>query len=680
MLEIGIDIGGTFTDVVCLVDSGDLFTVKTPSTPDVVGGVIAGVDAVLERAGRDRGEAAVHVHGTTVATNAILEGAGAVTALLTTAGHEDALEIGRQKRSRMYDLFLDPETPGFLAPRRRRIGITERVGGDGEVVTPLDEAQLADAVDDLVERHGVESIAICYLNSYLNPAHEQRSREIVAERYSGLAVSISAEVNPVFREYERTCATVFDAYVRPIVERYLRQLGKELGEADGALRLMQSRGAITSASLAAKQPVTMVLSGPAAGVVGARFAAAATGRGNLITMDTGGTSTDVSLVRDGAIELTKDGKLKGYPLRLPMVDINAVGSGGGSIAWLDEGGGLHVGPQSAGAVPGPACYGRGGTEPTATDASVVLGYINPDFFVGGGFRLDADAARWAVAGLAEKLGLDTAAAALGIHRILNVQMAEAIKLVTVKRGYDPRRFSLVAFGGAGAIHAAAVARQLEIGEVVVPRNPGTLSAFGLIVSDVEYDNVVAFHGHADAADADAMESIYRQLEDEGRARLSEEGLPDIPIEALRAADMRYVGQSYELEIPVGAEVNAESLAAAGAAFHQRHEEVFGHADATRPVEFVNLRTVCRQQLPKPDFADVAAGASGAATPIAHRLCHFEAGAFETPIYRESEIGAGKELAGPCIVEAPDTTVVVHPGQTLTRDARGNLIVRVSGSA
>ncbi len=675
MLEIGIDIGGTFTDVVCLVEGESLFTVKTPSTPDVVGGVIAGVDRVLKLAGYDHGAVSVHVHGTTVATNAILEGAGAVTGLLTTAGHEDALEIGRQKRSRMYDLFLDPETPGFLAPRWRRIGIAERIGGSGEVVAPLDEAQLADAVDDLVERQGVESIAICYLNSYLNPDHERRSREIIAARHPGLAVSISAEVNPVFREYERTCATVFDAYVRPIVERYLRQLGAELGEADGGLRLMQSRGAITSASLAAKQPVTMVLSGPAAGVVGAQFAAGAAGRDNLITMDTGGTSTDVSLVRDGAVELTKDGKLKGYPLRLPMVDINAIGSGGGSIAWLDEGGGLHVGPQSAGAVPGPACYGRGGTEPTATDASVVLGYINPDFFVGGGFRLDAEAARRAVADLAARLGFDPAEAALGTHRILNAQMAEAIKLVTVKRGYDPRRFSLVAFGGAGAIHAAAVARQLDIAEVVVPRNPGTLSAFGLIVADMEYDTVAAFHREAGSADIDAMEAAYRRLEEEGRKRLTDEGLPGIPIETLRAADMRYVGQSYELEVPVAGSATAEAIAEAVAAFHRRHEEVFGHADTTRPVEFVNLRAVARQQLPKPNVADVDLGGSGEAGPVAHRLCHFEGGAVETPIYRETGIGTEEAIPGPCIVEAPDTTVVVHPGQTLSRDTFGNLIVR-----
>jgi len=489
MIEIGIDVGGTFTDIVCLAD-GQLYTTKVPSSKDSVSGIAEGIRRVLAMcpASVDTTSPAIQIHGTTVATNAILENTGAVTACLTTEGHEDALEIGRQKRSRLYDPFIDPDTPGYLAPRRLRLGIEGRIDGRGAIVTPLDTAAVERGVAEMKRRFNIESVAICFLNSHANPAHERQAHDVIKHAFPGLAVSLSSSLNPVFREYERTCVTVFDAYVRPIVDRYLTRLSEGLGLGDGGrseLRIMQSRGGITTAKLAAQQPISMVLSGPAGGAVGAKYTAGLSGRRDLVTMDIGGTSCDVSLIRGGAIELTQEGRLRGYPLRYPMVDITTIGSGGGSVAWVDAAGGLHVGPRSAGAYPGPASYGRGGEEPTVTDASVVLGYMNPAHFAAGTLPLYPELAARAVGKLADKLGLSLEEMAIGIHRIVNAQMVEAIKLITIRRGHDPRKFSMLAFGGAGAIHAGEMARQLQIPEVIVPAHPGTLSAFGMLAADIE---------------------------------------------------------------------------------------------------------------------------------------------------------------------------------------------------
>lgn len=681
MHTIGIDIGGTFTDVVCLREDGQLFHAKAPSTPDVVTGAVDGVALAVAKSGISPARAEIaYIHGTTVATNAVLEGKGAVTAVLTTAGHEDALEIGKQSRSRLYDLTLDAETPVQLIPRRLRAGIRERIDGHGVVVAALDEQQVVDEVARLRQQFGIESVAICFLNSYLNGTHEERAAALIRAAVPELSISCSSRVNPVFREYDRSLATLFDAYVRPIVERYLRQLGARLDvRAETTLHVMQSRGGITSAAIATERPVTMFLSGPAAGVVGARFAGELSGRSDLITFDAGGTSTDVSLVTGGAVAHTAEGTVVRWPLRIPMVDITTVGAGGGSIAWLDEGGGLHVGPRSAGSVPGPACYGRGGTEPTATDASVVLGYINPEYFAEGTFRLHPDRAHAVIEALGRRLGLSKTELALGMHRILNSQIAEAIKVITVKRGVDPRKFVLVAFGGAGAIHAGAVARELELGEVMVPRHPGTLCAFGLLVSDFELDGVRAVLGDARRADPEHVDGQYRALEQRGAAAVARDGLTGQPIAQRRTADMRYRGQAYEIEVPVATPVTRKALDDAVTAFHARHDAVYGHSDDSRVVDLVNLRTVTFQMLARPPAASVigALRQRGAPYgPAARRgMVVPGADAVEAPIYRRSDLPEAARVDGPAIVEQEDSTILVLPGQRGYVDGAANFFIR-----
>ena len=449
-LRIGVDIGGTFTDVIGR--RGDrVWTAKVPSSPgDLAAGVLAGVETVLALSGEAPEDVDRFVHGTTIATNAILEEKGARIGLLMTEGFEDVLEIGRQKRSRMYDLFMAPETPVFLAPGRRRAGIAERIGPDGSVVVPLDEAGVRATVARLVEEEGIEAVAVCYLFSFRNPAHERRTADIIARDFPGLAVSISSEVDPVFREYERTCVTAFDAYVRPVVNGYLDGLDVALRRRGvlAPLLIMQSRGGAASAHRTVARPVTTLLSGPAAGALGGRSAGERSGRRELITLDIGGTSSDVALARGGASLVSREGRIRGYPLRVPMVDVHTIGAGGGSIARLDDAGVLKVGPESAGADPGPACYGRGGIAPTVTDASLVLGYLDPARFAGG-IRPRIDAAERAVGALAEAMRCSLAEAAFGIHTVCNAAMAEAVRMLTVKRGHDPRDFALVLLGGAG---------------------------------------------------------------------------------------------------------------------------------------------------------------------------------------------------------------------------------------
>jgi N-methylhydantoinase A len=625
----------------------------------------------------------VHIHGTTVATNAILEGKGAVTACLTTVGHEDALEIGRQKRSRMYDLNLDPETPGFLVPRYLRAGIPERIDGQGKIILPLDEDAVRRAVNHFKEHHNVQSIAVCYLNSYRNPTHEKKTLELIKALFPNLAVSLSSEINPVFREYERTCVTVFDAYIRPVVEDYIAKLGARLAsgpvEQSRDLRIMQSRGGITTAKIAASQPICMILSGPAGGVVGAKYSASLSNRHDLITMDIGGTSCDVSLVQAGKVELTKDGRVRGYPLRFPMVDITTIGSGGGSIAWIDSAGGLHVGPQSAGSTPGPACYGNGGLEPTATDASVLLGYMNPASFAAGTLPLYPDNASAVIQQLADRMMLSREEMALGIHRILNAQMVEAIKLITVRRGYDPRKFSLVAFGGAGAIHAGEVARQLGIREVIVPANPGTLSAYGMLAADIEVDGVASYLNRTSKIDPKELDRRFSELSQTGHRRLLADGVPGEPISERRLVDMRYRGQSYELEIPFPVLTgNVEhSLSLAVGAFHLQHEQVYGHANPTREVELVSIRVVHYQNLGRPKVSKPSEANPKQESLLSRRAYFYKVGWQDTPVVLRHSLVPGERLTGPAIIEQHDTTIVVYPGQYAVVDAAGNLMIRIT---
>ena len=676
-VEIGVDIGGTFTDVVLLRNHRLLTHTKVPSTPrDPIEGVTRGVVKVLGMAGLAPVDVTRVAHGSTVAINALLERKGALTGILMTSGFEDTLEIGRQKRSRMYDLMLRPETPGFLAPRHRRLGVTERIAADGSIVTPLDEAALRDAVTTLVRDQGVSAIAVCYLFSFRNPIHEQRTRAIIAEIAPDVAVSLSSEVDPTFREYERLVVTTLDAYLQQTIGTYVGRLARSL-RAHGLrseLQVMQSRGGLTRANSVDRHPVAMLLSGLAAGAVGSRFAASEAGKPRAISLDIGGTSCDIALIQAGRPVLTSQRAIAGLPLRAQMVDVSTIGAGGGSIAWIDGAGGLRVGPQSAGAEPGPACYGRGGQAATVTDASLVLGYFNPDGFAGGAMPLDGAAAAAAIDRLGAALGLDRIATASGIHRIINARMADEVRRVAVQRGYDPREFALLPLGGAGPLHAAAIAAELGMTEVIVPAAPGVLSAFGLLVADIEHDQAETFAVRADEVDEAAVHTVLGRLNAVGQMKMLSDLVPVNAIEVEAQADMRYVGQSYELAIDL--DDGTDTVAHAVTAFHDAHERAYGHANRTAPVEFVNLRTVHRHQLTQPDLSSTIRSVE-ASTPGTRRAWFAETGFVAVPVHQRHRLVSGTTIAGPAIIDQLDTTTILYPGQSATIDAAGSLLIKVA---
>lgn len=678
-LEIAIDIGGTFTDVVCLHEHQHLFLAKVPTTPhDLVEGVRQGVTQVLHASGQSASRVERFIHSTTIATNAILEHKGAITGVLMTAGFEDALEIGRQKRSNMYDLFLDPETPAFLAPRRQRIGVRERLDAEGNVLQALDEQQVLEAVTMLRQRYGIQALAVCYLFSFVNPVHEQRTRELITAHFPDVAVSLSSEVDPVFREYERVCVTTFDAYVRPIVAAYMQRLADSLRAMgiSATLQVMQSRGGLTSVHTATARPVTMLLSGPASGVIGGRFAGGQSQVHNLLTLDMGGTSCDVALVKEGKPLIAREGRIARYPLRVPMVDVSTVGAGGGSLAWLDSSGGLRVGPQSAGADPGPACYGRGGAVPTVTDASIVLGYLNPQYFAGGRLTLDAEAAHRVIGTMATRLQMTPPALAAGIHRIINARMADEIRLVSVRRGYDPRQFALLLLGGAGPVHGGRLAAMLSLPTTVVPTAPGVLSAFGLLVASIEHDQSRTFAMPAAAVDLTQMVQILEELDRLGHDKMQRDRVPPPDVQIAHAADLRYIGQSYELEVPLPVPLDTTSVTQAVADFHAIHRQVYGHSRPTHPVEFVNLRSVHSAPLPRPHLAPPPTGGRLEDALKGVRPAYFDEyqAYWDTPVYQRDHLPIGVQFVGPAIVEQPDTTTVVYPGFLCQADAAGNLLL------
>jgi N-methylhydantoinase A len=679
MIDVAVDIGGTFTDVVGW-DGRELHATKVPSTPhDLVEAVRTGVARILEISGYRASDVRRFVHGTTVATNAVLEEKGARIGLLMTKGFEDVLEIGRQKRSSMYDLLIEAETPVFLAPRRMRVGVTERIDSGGTIVIPLEEDEVDRQVARLREAYDIEGVAVCYLFAFRNPIHEQRTQAIIAASFPDLYVSLSSEVDPVFREYERACVTAFDAYVRPVVAAYLDRLVEALRcmGIPAKPQIMQSRGGIASIQGAITRPVTTLLSGPAAGVLGGKAVSADSHLRDVITLDMGGTSCDICLLRDGRLMTSREGRLRGFPLRVPMLDLTTIGAGGGSVAWVDEAGGLGVGPQSAGAQPGPACYGRGGIEPTVTDASLVLGYLNPRR-AAGNLELDRHAAEEAVGKIATSLGMDLVAAAYGIHRVINAKMADGIRMVSVQKGYDPREFALVLLGGAGPIHGGALASVLAIDTLVVPERPGVLSAFGLLVADIEYDTYRTFARHAGEVEVQEMLSVLEELEGIGWAKLKRDGIPPDGVEVRRFADMRYVGQSYELEIPLAQDLRGETVALAVAAFHEYYLRVYGHASMEDDVEFVNLRTVHVAHVAKPRPVDRQRGRSLDRAFLGHRDAYFgdPSRFIETPVYERSVLPHLEDIDGPAIIEQDDTTVVLYPWQTCQVDDTGTMVVRV----
>jgi N-methylhydantoinase A len=679
---IGVDIGGTFTDIVGVdLDSGTLWTHKVPTTPlDHTSGFIDGLQGVLKKMERPVHDIENVIHGTTVGTNAILEKKGAKIGILATEGFEDILYIGRQKRSQMYDLFMDPETPVFLCPRRRVKGIPERMDATGQVLVPLDKESIAQGVKDLVENHGVQSIAVNFLFSFMNSEHEQTAEKIIKQLYPGISVSLSSRVDPQFREYERCCLTAFDAYVRPVVGNYLERLQRRLVEegVHAPLHIMLSQGGIASVKVTIERAVGTLLSGVAAGVIGGKAAGENVGDQNVITLDVGGTSADVSLVTGSKPFIATEGKIGSFPLRQPMVDVNTIGAGGGSIAFVDEAGNLRVGPQSAGSLPGPVCYGRGGVMPTVTDASLVLGYLSSEGLVGGALPLDKELASEAInRHICQPLNLELTKAASGIHRIINAAMADAVRLVSVQRGYDPRKFSLVAFGGAGGIHACSVASQLGIERVIIPEGSGVLAAYGLIVAEIEAQEWKTYRVATKDLTVETLNKVIKSLEAKCMESIENDGSSETDLQREYVAMMRYVGQSYELPVPLSLiEMNGKVIETAIADFHQIHERVYGQNNRNSETELVSLRVTLRHLVTEEDVKSLKMVSSQLNQPIHHRQVYFDecADYVETPVYPKSLLPKEEVIHGPAIIAQVDTTIIVRPNWSVKLTSNDNLIM------
>ena len=655
---VGVDVGGTFTDFVCILTNGHRIAIKEPSTPEEPSqAVLKGLQRLVDDQCLNPASISVFAHGTTVATNAVLERKGARLGLLTTAGFRDTLEVGRQMRHQMYSVQLDPETPIFLAPGRYRKGVGGRIDANGKELKPLDEVGLLEAVDGLVADQ-VEAIAIAFLFSFLNPSHERRAGELIADRWPNLPVSLSSEVDPAFREYERTVVTAFDAYIKPVIDTYLGRLEADLTQAavPAKLQVMQSRGGLSGSAVARARPVRLFLSGPAAGVIGGQREGQEAAISNLITVDIGGTSCDIALISKAKPILRHEGKIDGYAVRVPMVDVNAIGSGGGSIAWIDGGSGLRVGPHSAGSDPGPACYGRGGDDATVTDASLVLGMLDPNYFTGGNLALDPSLARDTIEKkVAAPLSLSIEEAALGIHRVLNAQMAEGIRLVSVRQGYDPRDFTLLALGGAGALHATSLADELSVAQILVPRRPGVLSAAGLLSAPVEHEVSSSFARPLAGIDLKSIMSELASLDRRALALMKFEGVDTDLVEISYAADLCYIGQSYHIEIPFSTDA-ADPLDQLYRDFLVAHERVYGHAVEV-PARIVNLRSVHRIQ---PAELPLDTSRAETSTEFYERTVLTEDGVVSARVIRRDNLMPGETILGPAIIEQADTTLWLAP--------------------
>ncbi len=677
---VAIDTGGTFTDVTLFDrDSGRMWTAKTPSTPqDPSAGFMNGISAALEQAELSPRDLSQVFHGTTVATNLIFEGKGAEVGLLTTAGFKHVLDISRQDIPRRANLFawIKPKRP---VPPERILEIPERLDAKGGVLTALDEPAVRSAARRFRER-GVDAIAICFLNSFIDPKHERRTGEIVREEHQDALISLSSDVLRIFREYERSIATVLNVYVMPAVSHYVEQLAErlEVEEAAAPLLIMKSNGGVVGAAEVERVPAHTALSGPAAGVVGARFIGAAAGYKDVVGIDIGGTSADICLIKDGNYELTNNGRIGDWPLSFPMLDINTVGTGGGSIALVSDTGALTVGPKSAGADPGPACYGRGGEEPTVTDAHLALGHL-PPYLLGGTMRLDIDAARAAIENrVARPLSLGVEEAARGILSIGDNDMVGAIRVISVERGHDPRDFALIAFGGAGPLHGGSLARLLGARAVIVPPAPGVLSAMGLLVSQLRADYARTCLEVPPDYDHARMAQTFDELETEAIQWFGRERVPDEARTTTRSASLRYRHQGFELNVPwAGAAVTPETTRDTLEAFHALHERLYTFAQRDTPVEIVTLHVAAEGSLPQPHLTEIPGGGGLEEACIDRQPIHFADRTRSVPVYEREKLSAGISFPGPALIVQLDSTALIHPDQTATCDRFGNLILETA---
>jgi N-methylhydantoinase A len=679
--RIGVDSGGTFTDV-CLFDevTGGMYVWKVPSTPrDPSEAIADGIERALEQYGQ--GPVTYFGHGTTVATNALIQGRGVATGLITTEGFRDLLEIARQKRPSLYDLQCDKPEP--LVPRRRRLEVAERLRHDGRIETPLDKDGVRAAAWRLKE-DGVEAVAVGFLYAFVDPLHERRARAILEEVLPDVFVSCSHEVAPEFREFERLSTVVVNATLGPVMSVYIERLKARLAELDITCppHITQSNGGIITFETAARNPVRTVLSGPSTGVVGAVEIGRMAGSKDLITFDMGGTSTDVALIDNGRPTLAAENVVQGYPIKAPMLDINTVGAGGGSIAFVDSGDLLKVGPRSAGADPGPVCYGLGNLEPTVTDANVVLGVLNPTHLLGGRMPIDRALAWQAIEQLGERLGLSVLDTAQGIVSIVTATMAKAIRVISVQRGYDLRDFALIAFGGAGPIHAARLARDLELPKIIVPPHPGILCAIGLLLTDLRTNYARTRLAPLEEASLPVMSETFAGLEADANVWFEQEGIVADARRLRRSIDMRYAGQNYELDVPFPAgEIDAAVLPRLKDAFEAAHRQLYGYIAPEEPIQLVTFRIEAIGTVEKatiPSFPPTDADVRGARTSSRQVFLPEAGGLTSCPVLAREKLGPGHVIDGPAIVEQMDSTTLLLPGQRATIDPTLNIVIEEVG--
>jgi N-methylhydantoinase A len=683
MYRIGVDVGGTFTDVT-LLDSevGKYYTYKLPSTPyDQSIAIMDGTKAILELYNIPAGKIGYFGHGTTVATNMIIERKGAKTALLTTRGFGDILEIGRQVRPSLYNLFEDkPET---LIKRSLRREIPERTMSDGSVLKKVNPDEVEEILRDL-KAQGVESLAVCFLFSFLNNENEKLVEACIRKVWPEVYYSVSSSILPEFREFERLSTTVINSYLGPKMKLYIGKLGKSVKKIGITVEphITQSNGGIMSISSSIETPVHTVLSGPSAGVCGATYIAALADIENIITYDMGGTSTDVSLVINSTVEYTTKRKVCGLPSGVPMIDIHTIGAGGGSITCVDNAGVLKVGPESAGAIPGPACYDLGGENPTVTDANLVLGYINPNYFLGGRMKVNAELAKKAIGEkIANKLCMTVDEAAQGILTVVNSNMVRAIRVITVERGYNPSDFTLVAYGGAGPLHAVHIAQDMGISKVLVPPTPGTLCALGLLVADIKKSYVKTCILNYDRATVEQINSIFDLLVAEGNVWLASENVPEEGRRFRNIIEMRYVGQNYELQVNVPSNgFDQNEFDGLKNKFFMEHEKNYGYYNPTAPIQMVNFRVeaigiVSKPKLSKLDYimSDVSTALIGNRDVFFARMDRISC-----PVYDRNKLGQTSYVNGPCIIEQMDSTTLIPPHTSFKVDCYGNIIVNITG--
>lgn len=678
MYRIGIDTGGTNTDVVMTnIKTGELFSAKTPTTPkNLIEGIKNGINRIVSIAGIDASEIEELIYGTTIVVNMIAQKEAEATALITTRGFRDILEIGRAFRDEnIYDIYMDKPEP--LVKRDLRYEVTERINFRGEILEPLNCDEVRKIIRELKQKK-IKSIAVCLLHSYANPVHERKIKEIINEEWPEVYVSISSDINPQFREYERTSTTVINAYMMPNMVSHLLEFEKQMNESNisSKLYIMQGNAGVMTFKAAIEKPVSVSDSGPIAGIIAANYLGKLAGISNIITLDMGGTSCDVSLIQNNTLKFTTDSHIEGYPISIPTVDLDYIGAGGGSIAWYDAGGALKVGPKSAGAFPGPVCYGRGGTEPTVTDANLVTGRIRPEIFLEN-LTNHIDKTKESIYNkIAKPLKMDLIEAAEGILEVVNSNMIRAIKLVSVERGYDPRDFTLIAFGGAGALHAAKLAEEMEIPRVLVPYSPGTFSALGLVLADIKHDYVHTKLLSQDQVNVKELNEIYNNLEKHGIEELENEGVPHENRLLIRTCDIRYFGQAYELSVPIPSGVLAEKdIYNIAERFHKMHEQTYGHAMKDDPIEFVNYRVSAVGQLKKPNLGQDRKWKTGINSfdkKVGKAI--FDGKEYNVPIFDRNSLGIGLTIEGPAIIGEMGATIVVYPGQKATVDNLKNVII------